>query len=262
LLYDAHPHFSSPTDDKKIWRYMSLPKLLSLLTTKTLYLTKCSRLKIDDPFEGTLPKTTVDLATASDDEILKVMPTVRDAAGSERKTTKEDATMLRSVIPTIKSALAQGMIIERTYVNCWYLADHESAAMWKLYASEGIAISSSVGKLKAVLYSHHEPIYFGKVYYINYNQEHINIGNLLNTILTKRKSYEHENELRIIICRDEGHSAEPGIVIPIQPHQLIEQIYVAPSSEDWILETIRNTLAGLGYTIPVSRSAQDEPSVW
>ncbi len=40
-----------------------------------------------------------------------------------------------------------------TYLNCWYISDNESAAMWKLYAQtkEAIAIQSTYKRLHELL---------------------------------------------------------------------------------------------------------------
>nr|WP_166487946.1 hypothetical protein [Mesorhizobium ciceri] len=48
-----HATFPAPSGDTTIWRYSSLPKLLSLLVTKELFLPSLRCLRRDDPFEGT-----------------------------------------------------------------------------------------------------------------------------------------------------------------------------------------------------------------
>src|SRR5579885_861214 len=106
-VYKEHRDFPTPPDDTMIWRYMSMSKFLSLLISRSLYLTQCDRL--EDPFEGTLP---------------------RNSTPDERR----DAAKMRHMM----------------YVNCWYMNEHESAAMWKLYsaAGDGIAVQSTIGRLK------------------------------------------------------------------------------------------------------------------
>lgn len=75
--------------------------------------------------------------------------------------------------------------------------EYESAAMWKLYSktNESIAIETTYCKLKNVLPN---DIMIGKVRYIDFEKDTINPTNVFNSFLHKRKSFEHENEVRII----------------------------------------------------------------
>jgi hypothetical protein len=52
-MYEEHPTFVLPenSDEKTIWRYMDLPKFISLIHKKSLFFTKAS--KLYDPYEGT-----------------------------------------------------------------------------------------------------------------------------------------------------------------------------------------------------------------
>jgi len=142
------------------------------------------------------------------------------------------------------------------YVNCWHINSGESAAMWKQYlkSDEGLAIQSTISRLIESAKKSGEPIFIGKVRYIDYNNASFDDTNNYNRILHKRKSYEHENELRAVIVKDPVMERvfeirADGLNIKRLPESdfenhlgfsacnnmidLIEKIYVAPSSPPW-----------------------------
>ncbi len=87
-------------------------------------------------------------------------------------------------------------------VNCWHMNEHESAAMWKLYlkSDEGIAVQSTYNKLLNSMHDSNDfMLLVGAVNYIDYNKEVIPFGNAFYPYIHKRKSFEHERELRAVI---------------------------------------------------------------
>jgi hypothetical protein len=125
--------------------------------------------------------------------------------------------------------------------------------MWKLYLSnnEGIAIQSTYQRLLDSFSSFKDfEIYIGKIRYIDYEKEEIPTRNALSPYLYKRKSFEHEDELRALIWTpeyDKNETSNPankdaenkGHYVATNLDQLIENIYVAPSAPPWILELIK-----------------------
>lgn len=53
MSYTPQPSFGTPSRDRRIWRYMSLAKFMSLLDTRALFFARSDRL--GDPFEGSYP---------------------------------------------------------------------------------------------------------------------------------------------------------------------------------------------------------------
>ena len=52
----GHPSLDPcPPDEQSIWRFMSVAKFVSLLSSKSLYLSSIAELRKRDPFEGTYP---------------------------------------------------------------------------------------------------------------------------------------------------------------------------------------------------------------
>jgi hypothetical protein len=79
------------------------------------------------------------------------------------------------------------------YISCWHENSGECLAMWKLYPDKGIAVQTTVAKLKAALAGCAEQtIYIGKVEYLDYSKT----GSLglheLSPFVHKRRSFAFE----------------------------------------------------------------------
>jgi len=160
-----------------------------------------------------------------------------------------------------------------TFVNCWHMNEHESDAMWRIYArtTDAVAIQSTYAKLCHVLPGQ---AYLGVVQYIDYNSDWMPEGNLFYSFAHKRKSFEHERELRALIQDtpykpDPGGSAasvfdydrpagESGRTVPVQLVDFIEKIYVAPTSLAWFRDLVTKITARYGIDIPVEQSTLDK----
>jgi hypothetical protein len=225
-----HPAFKKPDSPGcTIWRYMDFTKFVSMLAKRGLFSPRVCCL--DDPFEGSTPKANVlwreELATNH---------------GLER-----DAF----------APLGAGLKWSRqwTLVNCWHMNDVESAAMWHLYSQsdEAIAIKSTFGLLDQCLGDH---CYIGMVEYLDYDSDTdvIESRNNLATFVHKRKSFEHEKELRALfqdlptIKRSDGlraHDihAEPhdnGRWVPVDLNELVTEVVVAPQAPPWFKELVED----------------------
>lgn len=167
-----HPVFTPPADvNAKIWRYMDLSKYLSLLECGALYFSRAD--KLGDPYEGAMSHSN-----------RQMRPSVYGDA----------------IHASAFEMRAFQLQWERqwTFVNCWHMNEHESDAMWRIYArtTDAVAIQSTYAKLFQVLPSQ---AFLGVVKYIDYDSEWMPEGNLFYSFAHKRKSFEHERELRALI---------------------------------------------------------------
>ena len=139
--------------------------------------------------------------------------------------------------------------------------------MWKLYlkSDEGIAVQSSYRKLRDSIIDD-EKIYLGLVKYIDYETEWIQVGNVLSPFVHKRKSFEHEREIRAIVVKwpigEKGldfdrETISHGVKIRVDIERLIERIYVAPSSPEWFADLVRGLVRKYGYDFEVVHSNLD-----
>jgi hypothetical protein len=171
-LYEQHPEFETPPDDSQLWRYLDVGRFLGLLSTKTLYFARISEL--DDPWEAAHPA------------ILR----------NYVKTNLVD----KDGIPQLVSAF--DFLARSAAVNCWHRNDGESIAMWSLYNSgnEGVAVQTTVGRLKRALVQEPRKVLIGMVSYIDYDRDPMHHSlNAISPLMHKRQSYRHEAEVRAII---------------------------------------------------------------
>ena len=246
-MYEEHPAFKPPKDDAALWRYMDFTKFVSLLDTQSLYFARADRL--GDPFEGSFSKANVALRP-----ILYEGEILESAAAREN---------LASILKAMHQI---------TLINCWHEADHESAAMWRLYSREhdGIAVKTNFNALNRS-FTCSDAIYIGKIDYVDYDTAFIPEGNSLSRFLYKRRSFEHENEVRAITVKipDGGVSREwpqetgvTGSYFAVDLSLLIEEVIVAPYADSWFLELVRAVATRYGLTAPVSRSGLSESPTW
>ena len=243
-MYAEHDLFISPSDEAVLWRYMDLPKFLSMLEKRALFFARAD--KLGDPFEGSFSRA---------NELLR--PSLY-GEGSE------DLTRVYSEY--MKS------LTRFTLINCWHQNDVESQAMWRLYSrgQDGVAVKTTFKNLKDCL-TGSEPIYVGRVNYVDYSTEFIREDNAFGPYLYKRKSFEHEREIRAVFQKtpDENKPVplrndicEIGINVDVDVDTLIQEVVVDQRADDWLLELVELLVARYGIEAPVVRSALGEPPFW
>lgn len=246
-MYKKHPVFDTPDDDKKIWRYLDLTKLLDILYRQKLYFPRTDLL--GDPYEGSYPKTNIDsrnikLAKLIKSDIFQNL-SYQDRTKAEKKFNRD----------------------WRKYfgISCWCMSEDESAALWQIYcgSSYGVAIQSTIGRLKKSLEEEREDVYIGRVNYIDYLTEEIPELNKMYPLVYKRASYAHENELRLVISLPiveiENNTIKKirkmkGHYIKINIDELIENVFIAPESEKWQKEIVQSVLSRYGLKRKVKHS--------
>jgi hypothetical protein len=123
--------------------------------------------------------------------------------------------------------------------------------MWQLYgAQHGIAIQSTYGRIKRALKGFPGDVNIGLVRYIDFTKQTIDPYSVVSLATTKRKSFEHERELRILASPDPndpkidrkalelGLPTTESIVVPIDPDELIERVLISPAMPEWCRELV------------------------
>lgn len=217
-MYKEHPDFTSPPSGELLWKYIDFTKFVSLLETGSLFFSNTEN--FDDPFEGYDPLRAV---TVEPEELAQ-----------------QFAEMERD-------------IRLRVLVDCWHWNEFESAAMWKLYSEwdRGISIKTTVGELKESMICP-EDIFVGTVQYIDYDSQAVDRRSVIAPYLTKRKSFEHEREVRAISIVEEPN--ETGSYYQVDVGRLIREVVVAPQSEAWFLTLVRAVMARYDLRAPVLQS--------
>jgi hypothetical protein len=214
--------------DSAIWRYINLTKFLDLIRTSELYFARAD--KLNDPFEGSWP--------------LGAIKRRRARYVDSEKTFEW---------------LSRGFL-SGSYLNCWHMSEYESAAMWNLYlnASEGIAIRSTCKRFIDALRLSTENVYIAEVRYIDYRTDDFEQelqDNSLTPLVYKRRSFEHEKELRAIICRAfTNDESEDGMRIIADVPRLIESVYVSPNAPSWFKPIVEDIVFRFNQKFQVHQS--------
>jgi hypothetical protein len=235
---------------------MDFAKFVSLIDSGSLFFPRVDRLQ--DPFEGSWPRVNVENRTAN----------VPDLMSSEAR---------ESFLEAMRDKSETSKQWPRYFaVSCWHMNEHESEAMWRLYLKDdkGVAVQSTYGKLKNVLDKPEEPVYLGMVKYVDYDSEVINDGNIMNPLAHKRKSFEHEREVRALVGRlptktngsgfdfDRDTIQGGGVQVKIDVCELVERVYIAPVAPSWFEALMKSVLKRYGYDFEVQRSKLNEDPVF
>lgn len=222
----------------KLWRYMDFSKFVHLISSSQLYLNRID--KFEDPFEGRYSSLNAKL---------------RPALYSSDAPQDFDVQKLNDALESLALRGRQW-----TYVNCWHANEHESAAMWNLYAktNEAIAIETTYDCLARVL---PEDSFLGCVDYLDYEKDFMPERNALHPFIHKRKSFEHEKEVRVIIqeadkinLQSSEVNPKHGISIDIDVNQLIRRIHVSPTAPDWLVSLTSEIASKYDLRAPVNKS--------
>lgn len=237
--------YEKPNPTDKLWRYMDLGKYIHLISTKKLYFASAD--SFEDPFEGA--KGVVERKEEWDSFYLEFC---RKAIRTVPGATKEqlEPNYIEEEAQSLLTKLNQNGDWERkhTFISCWHCNDFESEAMWKLYSvntKNAVAIQTTTSRLYEAL--DREPdIEIGKVKYVDYNKRFASIN---GAYWYKRKSFEHEREVRAII--KDYETSTKGISIPIDITTLLESVYISPYASQWFEEVVRSVMEKYNIIAPV-----------
>ena len=241
----VHPVFTHPPrQDAMIWRYMDFTKFVSMLEHQGLFMSRVDLL--GDPFEGSIPESN---------------------RGALMRIAQAHGVPLDTLRVSYEMSAFRQQLRREIYVNCWHLSDVESAAMWSLYSksNEVIAVQSSFMSLfNQIESSDQDPYYVGAIRYIDYQKETINEGNIFWPFVHKRKSFQHECEVRIVHQLRSNHPDFPGEPFkretpngfwkPINLERLFSRIFVSPASDPWFLDLVQKVVARYELTTKVFQS--------
>jgi len=167
--YEEHPKAQTPPDEAAVWRYMDFVKFVDLLERSSLWFTRAD--KLGDPREGDL--TEMELSQ------------IRNAPSPE--VAEHNLRVFRS-------------LRRENFLNCW--TDRvESMAMWDLYAHApgGVAIKSTIGRIKWAIEDANEKIFISRIEYIDWSTATTFSNNVIAMYVRKAFGFIHESEVRMII---------------------------------------------------------------
>lgn len=248
--------------DTTVWRYLTFPKYISLLTYQALWFSKLNILI--DKFEGAMPLKAYAEMLAEHQKIKAVIdPTLHEQIDNMNKKNVEDGR-------------------ELTVANCWFASKLESERMWEQYAggSEGVAIKSTIRSLSRFVCCDPRFSKIGKVRYVdldNYAMTHFNANQAQERAFLKKVEFNHEHEVRIVTMSLKGpmcvnmdgtlmtqgdhqgarmnNFENPGLYIRADLQKLVRSTVLAPGAPAWIELLVKRLvhLSGIGGTVERSR---------
>ena len=227
---------------------MDFAKFVSLLDKQSLFFARAD--KLDDPFEGAVPKMNVDKRG----QIYRAKYSDYEVA-------------LRQIADVFRKLRAY------TLVNCWNEGNNESAGMWKLYSPGryGVAVRTDPKGLKNSVIEDVKVV-IGRVRYIDYERMSIPEGHSVSPFLYKRTNFEDEREVRAIIQKwqltDDKRVdlaqdvCDIGEYFKVCIATLVREVLVSPYAEDWFLDLVRSIAARYNLEAPVRMSSLAERPPW
>ena len=231
-MYSSHPLVEEPDAVAKLWRYMDLAKFLHLVNSATIYLAALRT--FEDPFEGHPPKSVIAEVT-------------KQPEGFTSEIRAERLAIIENNLKMFKNSR------NAVFASCWHMNETESAGMWTQYirAGEGIAIQTTFDRLRASISESSHPVSGAKAKYVDFETYVPSDYNVLLWGVLKRSSYSHEREFRLIALQPPGPL---GIVVPVDLAVLIECIFVAPTTPNWLLDLVKSLVSKFSVVAPVVRS--------
>ena len=242
--------FKLDDNDNRLWRYMGIDKFLALLSTSKIHFTRIDQ--FEDNWEGAMP--------ASTQEEFKSFINAMKSIIHNRDRGRD-----RNLFENYEQIMRKNKFL--LFASCWHCNEFESAAMWRLYGQydSNVAIVTSKDKMYSCLsWPNGTFMSIGKVKYINYKIAGFNFNNLLKYTYHKRKSFEHENEIRLVFnnldyfkqaFESENIEFESvlknvplGIDIDVNLHDFLECVKVSPAAPEWYVNVIKNICAQYGVS--------------
>lgn len=269
MPYYDHRKFDTPDWDSTIWRYISIPQLMSILHKEALFFTRAD--KFSDPFEGTYPVQNIQSMNTGEPQIPQ-----KGVLEPQRKYDTENPELHVN----FSNDSSRIEFFKRiSFINSWHRGDTETAGMWRsnLEANSGVVIKSSTDSLRDSFHVFKDnDVFIGNVDYIDFSSERIPENNLMVPYKYKRIEFEHEKELRAVIT-SYPHEDYPGLkdqysrktiffnwenqpsgkYIPVDVEELIDEVHVSPNAPPWHCTVLENMVKEYEYNIDILESELD-----
>ena len=256
--------------DAMLWRYMTLDKLINILSTNQLYFSPLHSYEKTDPFEGIPPKVSLEAmreisSSQQDNLYILAASNFRDdliqkrtgqPAELEQIKYLDEAITKMSNIPLVREKIFF-RAFKSTLVNCWHQNEFESEAMWRLYSenNKGIAIQTTLQDLINSIDD--ERVHISEVKYIDFQDKNLKpkdcVVNGHLSALLKRKSFEHEKEVRLffqpendlntLLAEDYKYQYQ---LIDINLSKLISKVYISPYASELFASSVKEVFRRFG----------------
>lgn len=232
MPYQNYLNLTDAELDKPVYRIMPVKRLLQCLEEKQLVLVPPS--KWDDPFENWLLSSKVKLSSTGESGD---MDGIRD----------------------------------KIYGQCW-TQHRETDAMWRIYSSDtnGAKVKTTPRKLLEALKSNNQEYggitcFIGKVKYqtqkdltsslTSIDVFNTNGSDIAESLLYKRREFNHEKEVRLIYTEGSG----PIYPFNIDPNEIFDEIVFDPRVDRHLFGAYKAAVVAKGFPGKVTQSVIYRP---
>lgn len=211
-MIETHSYFEELHDGTSIWRYMDLAKYLDMIRLKRVHFSRLSIMK--DKYEMEIHWLSY-----------------------------------RRINPQRRDDYIQRQLMKKNSIgiNCWTMDDVENEALWRKYVNgrnRGVAIQTTIGKLKSAFSKVHRPVYIGEIKYREPSENDFDSEGWYLAMM-KRSFYQYENELRLVTRYNPDDITESmpedGLDLHVDMNELISSIYIHPESSVWFSKLVNFT---------------------
>lgn len=257
-MFSPNPLFECPSDDTIIWKYIDFWKLESLIKEKSFYLPRADSLVKMDIHDGPIRPAYEEYITKKifSNEFhyyIKKELKLLSLDGIEISENRcWDLIQIRK-----RFLMVYNYFLNNSFVTYWNIDTGESKYMWETYIHEpsGVAIVSTVGKLKECLQISNFPITISKVEYTDWENGSIDFRILFNgggaypivlqMLYNKTVRWIRDKELRLVYADlpveqiygfllgsrfDLTRKSNEHFKIPVDITNLIDEMYLCPGS--------------------------------
>lgn len=240
-MLQTHLFSDPPEDDTNLLRYMDFAKFMSLLENQALFFVRAD--KLSDPYEGAPPDHNVEYWYQQHSGLFK-------------------DTFNEMQVKTMEYIYKNNRRF--SLINCWNESDKDLSVLWQKFTqgTYGVAIKTDFQTLRTS-FINEENFSIGRVKYIDYDTDIIPEGNIYYPFMFKRKKFEIEKEIRVIIsawplesiCVDLTQEiCEVGKYYGVDLSVLVKEIIVSPKAEYWFVDLVNTLVSRYGLNVPVNQS--------
>jgi len=217
----------------RLWRYVSLDKLVDLLSTSELYFTPLANFKNSDPYEGYLPKVALNAHASISRKYIEDAVRMHEQVAEHRERlgaplTVQEREALGATLDNVRTSMRRFMpaIVKATVVNCWHANVETTLDALK----QSIEVRDFSGKV------HIFPVRYLDFFDSNLQPRDCVVEGHLAPLL-KRNSYQHEQEVRAFIGKvapnphvgsDISFWKPEPVRLPVDVKTLVAAVYVSP----------------------------------
>ncbi len=234
---------------EQIWRYIPYQRVFSYLEGR-VFIPSLERLGLNDPFEGNFPIPIAQLNSGLHARCGgKHEPVIRWIRDNLCTDIQRELIQVNIDHQDYAFKIYQqhylAFLRKTRYAWCWFRSGIESMLMWNSYGKDGIAIKTTVGRLKSALEKSKHSFIFGEMAYRTANEQDFDSSDPTNERLLsmpyffKRKEYSAEQEVRFV-------TLGPGsdLIIDLPANGWIEGFLLHPKLQPSEVQSISSVIKG------------------